>query len=99
MSRYLFDQCLSCRWLAPPTLTCHAFPRQIPRSIAGGSHDHRKPYPGDGGIRFEQREGARPPRYEHFTDEGLDHVTLGEEEADQTQAERRARLLEQPPED
>ena len=34
-------------------LTCAAFPDRIPEEIWNGDHDHRTPFPGDGGIRFE----------------------------------------------
>jgi antitoxin component HigA of HigAB toxin-antitoxin module len=35
---------------------CKAFPTQIPLSLLRNQHDHRKPYPGDHGIRFEPIE-------------------------------------------
>jgi len=37
------------------SLCCDAFPAGIPWPIQDGDADHRKPYPGDGGLMFEPR--------------------------------------------
>lgn len=53
-------QCAKCVHLSfdPPAdgigSQCTAFKR-IPAEILKGGHDHRQPYPGDGGVKFEQR--------------------------------------------
>ena len=48
-------QCITCKNVdlngAPPT--CKAYPDGIPDAILLSKHDHRKPYPGDNGIRYE----------------------------------------------
>ena len=57
-------QCLTCRHFRRPPksgpfrLSCDAFPAGIPREIQLGEHDHRKPFPGDGGIRYEPAKDA-----------------------------------------
>jgi hypothetical protein len=38
---------------------CEAFPGQIPMSIQMGSYDHRHPWPGDNGIRFEPKPNTK----------------------------------------
>lgn len=49
------NQCLTCAhyhlgW------TCAAFPNGIPKAIANGSFDHRNPYMGDRGVRWEPED-------------------------------------------
>jgi hypothetical protein len=51
-------QCFGCKHSHHNGM-CDAFPKGIPRAILGDYHDHRKPYPGDNGIRFEAKEIGR----------------------------------------
>lgn len=61
----IVSQCFGCkhfdeRWaetegLTKPYYRCKAFDR-IPRSILFNETSHKKPYPGDKGIRFEPKE-------------------------------------------
>lgn len=64
----IIPQCFDCRHFrvakAPdPTvpLTCDAFPdgAGIPHAILLARHDHREPFPGDRGIRFEPIDSDR----------------------------------------
>lgn len=59
-------QCDYCVHFVPEKFNwhCKAFPKGIPDEIMDGFHDHRKPYPGDNGIRFEVKPGEEwPPRW------------------------------------
>lgn len=51
-------QCNLCKHYQRTTLGCAAFPGPagIPAAILGGEHDHRQPFPGDHGIRFEPKK-------------------------------------------
>lgn len=49
-------QCLSCKHYEYGN-TCAAFPLGIPEEIIDGTVDHRQPYPGDNGIRWEKAPG------------------------------------------
>jgi hypothetical protein len=45
-------------------MRCAAFPGGIPTPILLLEADHREPYPGDNGIRFESAGPAAPPAAE-----------------------------------
>jgi hypothetical protein len=49
--------CIFCRHLKEGTICCAAFPEGIPDDILFALRDHREPYEGDHGIRFELKPG------------------------------------------
>lgn len=59
-------QCWSCRHyvsgLESPNRveSCAAFPDGIPRAILANTADHRQPYPGDHGVRWESNGEPHP---------------------------------------
>jgi len=55
-SHFLEPEAGKSRFLAEPR--CEAFPDGIPYEIQENWFDHRKPFEGDNGIRFELREGV-----------------------------------------
>ncbi len=61
-------QCVECKHFLQPGWRCAAYPQGIPEPILDGEHDHRKPFFGDNGIRFEPVEesdvSANPPAQE-----------------------------------
>ncbi len=53
--------CLYCRHLRNDRvnrMTCSAFPAGIPEANIQSRADHRRPYRGDGGVRFDPRDAA-----------------------------------------
>jgi hypothetical protein len=49
--------CIFCRHLKDGQVRCAAYPHGIPDEILFALHDHREPYEGDRGIRFELKPG------------------------------------------
>jgi hypothetical protein len=58
----VITQCVFCRRRGGdrPGPGCEAFPAGIPDAILTNRADHRRPYSGDGGIRFEPRDEVPP---------------------------------------
>jgi len=49
--------CWSCARKHRGAAACDAFPEGVPDEIASGANDHRRPFPGDGGLTYLPREG------------------------------------------
>jgi hypothetical protein len=49
--------CIFCRHLKEGRVRCEAFPDGIPDDLLFALRDHREPYEGDRGIRFELKPG------------------------------------------
>lgn len=47
------SQCVWCRHRSADGRRCRAFPNGIPEAIQKNRHDHRHPYQGDSGVRFQ----------------------------------------------
>ncbi|MGD8441011.1 MAG: hypothetical protein PVG53_10775 [Holophagae bacterium] len=47
------SQCVWCRHRSSNGRRCRAYPDGIPDAILRNRHDHRLPYEGDSGLRFE----------------------------------------------
>ncbi len=47
--------CWTCKHKHPNAASCDAF-STIPRAILTGENQHRRPFPGDHGIRYERAE-------------------------------------------
>jgi hypothetical protein len=56
------SQCRLCRHaaLGPAGAACKAFPSHIPDEILQNEADHRLPFEGDDGVRFEPRPDVHP---------------------------------------
>jgi len=68
--------CMLCRHFTDPAAwSCSAFSK-IPKDIWEGGTDHREPYEGDGGFRFEPDENVAEEAVEIAFDE-LDDMKEG----------------------
>jgi len=56
------EQCSTCRHLLPVVgWKCKAFPGGIPPAMMFDEHEHRQPFPGDHGVRYEPVGAAVDP--------------------------------------
>ena len=54
----VISPCLTYRWKLPQGAVCVAFPEGIPEPILHAAHDHRMPFEGNHGFRYEEaRDG------------------------------------------
>ena len=53
--------CATCARKSPWGPSCAAFPRGIPVEIRRGEHQHRVPFPGDGGLTYQPSEPEPTP--------------------------------------
>ena len=62
-SAVVVSQCLLCRHYAGDNFAaaCKAFPSSVPLEILTNDADHRRPFEGDDGVRFEPRPDAPGP--------------------------------------
>ena len=62
MTTGMYTICVACKHLIPGSddtpPSCAAFPNGIPDAIMWSGYDHRRPWPGDGGVLFELRPGS-----------------------------------------
>ena len=77
----ILHQCAFCKHLQGQkgaTLVCAAFPQGVPLEIIDNEVDHREPYLGDHGIRWEQSESSlqRTGPIDLFTETGRPEPAL-----------------------